>query len=475
MQLAGNIEDLGLGEIMQILGFSNKSGVLCLRRGEKEAVVTFKEGKVVKAVSTSIKEGVGELLLKEGTITREQFDQAREKQAGDGYGETLGAVLEGGFNVPVDRLDAIATKQIEKVVYSLFLWPDGNFIFELGGESDTPETIKTDTLQYTLQHGINPQFIAMEGARLADEAGREGAGEAAVSVPEGREAPTEAEAESEVENAFFQPEAPTEAPLGGEALAEEGTEDPFFQQKTTAEAHAGGEAASAESEVEKEKTFPPETTAEKPEGVGEAKSFIKSLIEEIGFEEFSAEPEGAVEKVAESKGLRVLKGMLEELANAFSLNEVVLLILRFSGEIMSRSVVFAVKKGNIVGLGQSGVDIEGDSADKRVRKMKLSLAESSILRDAIDSKAIVVKALEGTPGNEYIVEQLGGQRPLEAFAAPVLVQGKVAVIIYGDNLPEQSRLDDLSALDIFLGQTSQSLERILMKRDSGGDGRLAAS
>ena len=62
------------------------------------------------------------------------------------------------------------------------------------------------------------------------------------------------------------------------------------------------------------------------------------------------------------------------------------------------------------------------------------------------------------------MEQLGGQRPDGAFAAPIVVQDRVAMIFYGDNAPQQAKLGDISTLEIFLAQTSIALERIVLER-----------
>ena len=78
--------------------------------------------------------------------------------------------------------------------------------------------------------------------------------------------------------------------------------------------------------------------------------------------------------------------MLNELGKPLTLNEIVLLILRFSSELISRAVVFAVKKGKIIGLRQFGVEIKGEAADKRIKNLHLPLAEDSILIEAIQAE-----------------------------------------------------------------------------------------
>lgn len=408
MQLTGNIEDLGMGEIFQILNFSGKSGVLRLHNSKMEGSIVFKDGLVTKANCSLLKEGVGEMLLRENAIAREELDAAKEVQKKGAYAETLGEVLVRGRKVAREKIDAVAATLIEKAVYPFFFWKDGYFVFELCDYAETPETIRTDTLQHTLATGLNPQFLAMEGMRLRDES----------------------------EETADAPPAP---------VAEAG--------RHQAESAGTNEAAAAPAGALLQGGSPAGSTED-------IRYYLRDLLNEIGEDGYFPKDTGeAVRCVSNSKGIMVLKEMLEELARPMSLNEIVLLILRFSSEIVSRSVLFSVRGDHLVGSGQFGIEIKGEAPDSRVRKIRIPVSEPSILSAAINKKRIVVKELEETGWDEYLVEQLGGHRPLEAFVAPIMVHGRVEMLLYGDNVPEPNRLDDISTLEIFLGQTNIAMER----------------
>lgn len=417
MKLTGNLEDLGLGEILQILSFSSKSGVLRLRTAKMSGIIVLKDGSIIKATSGSVKSGIGEVLLKERTVTEETLDAARRTQKEEGYGLTIARVLSDKFGVPEDKINEAGRRLIEKIVYSFFLWQDGNFVFELGVYRDTPANIKKDPVQITLVQGLNPQFLAMEGLRLVDEARRTGG---IISK-------------------------------GADEEQEDAQEDAPPSVEPVCEAPQAGCEEAPERELEDKREA----------------SYLNDLLREISEEVCIPEPGAeAVARIPESKGLKVLKEMLEELARPMSFNEMILLILRFSSEIFNRSVVFAVKDGFIVGFGQFGVEIDGSSADSRVRNMRIPIAEHSVLKEAIDTKKTVVKSLDDSRWNRYIVEQLGGHQPVEAFVEPIVVKDEVAMLVYGDNLPDDRRLDDLSAFEIFICQTSIAMEGILSKNNA---------
>ena len=68
MSLVGNLDDLGLGEILQIVSLSRKSGTLSLRSQGREATVVFRQGQVVRASSSKFPQSLGELLTNKSVI-----------------------------------------------------------------------------------------------------------------------------------------------------------------------------------------------------------------------------------------------------------------------------------------------------------------------------------------------------------------------------------------------------------------------
>lgn len=168
MSLVGNIDDLGLGEIMQIVSLSRKSGVLSLKSLGREASVIFQNGYVTRASSTVFRQNMGEVLIRKGVIDRATLNLALSAQADEGYRRLLGTIMVDRFGVSADAIENVVREQIEKVVYSLFAWTKGTFEFEM---QDVTEgiAVKLDPGQFLLLQGLNPQFLAMEGSRILDE------------------------------------------------------------------------------------------------------------------------------------------------------------------------------------------------------------------------------------------------------------------------------------------------------------------
>jgi len=169
MSLVGNLEDLGLGEILQIVSLSRKSGVLSLFSRGREGIIVFRQGQVIRATIDGQQSHLGQLLVKNGVITDATLRNALILQGQEGGKERLGELLTSRFSVPTDLVENVVRQQIENTVYALFAWSEGSFDFELRENVDTSEDPPQDMSQCFLEQGLNPQFLAMEGSRILDE------------------------------------------------------------------------------------------------------------------------------------------------------------------------------------------------------------------------------------------------------------------------------------------------------------------
>lgn len=174
MNLVGNLEDLGLGEILQIIGVSRKSGTLSLRNRGHEAAIVFRHGQVVRASSSMFPQSLGELLTTSSVIDPIILRKALALQQSEGFLERLGAILVKHFNVNPEMIEEVVRRQVERVVLSLLEWNDGSYDFQLQDLVETVYDTRMDPLQFMLDQGLNPQLLAMEGTgegrRHADDA-----------------------------------------------------------------------------------------------------------------------------------------------------------------------------------------------------------------------------------------------------------------------------------------------------------------
>lgn len=169
MSLVGNLEELGLGEILQIVSLSRKTGVLSLSSGGKDGSVFFRHGQVVRAASSTYQQSLGEVLIQKGVVDLAVLRKALALQQENGFSQRLGVILVKNFGISQEIIEEIVREQIENVVFSLFAWGEGTFRFESHDSIETVDGTKMDPLQFMLDQGLNPQVLAMEGTRILDE------------------------------------------------------------------------------------------------------------------------------------------------------------------------------------------------------------------------------------------------------------------------------------------------------------------
>lgn len=169
MSLVGNLQDLGLGEILQIVSLSKKSGTLALRSEGRTGTIVFRQGQVVRASSSNYKLNLGTILLQKALVNSDTLDKALAIQQEEGFSERLGAILINRFEVSKSIIEEVVCEQIESIVFSMFEWNHGTFDFVVLDFVETLDGIRMDPLQFMLDQGLNPQFLALEGSRILEE------------------------------------------------------------------------------------------------------------------------------------------------------------------------------------------------------------------------------------------------------------------------------------------------------------------
>jgi hypothetical protein len=171
-----------------------------------------------------------------------------------------------------------------------------------------------------------------------------------------------------------------------------------------------------------------------------------------------------IEKETPRSEIAALKSMFDELRFPTATAEVTLLILRYASEVVNRAVLFMVKKDEVRGLGQFGIELRGKSPDQVVRNIKVPLNKPSLFLTVIESRRSYLGPLEPNECNNYLLTEMGGAAPEAVLAIPLIVDGKIALIVYGDNLPERKSISGIDTLEIFMNQAGMALEKALLEK-----------
>ncbi len=131
MALNGNLRDVSLNQLLNLIHLAHKTGVLTIRSddGVGAARLYFKEGKLIQAMRDGQSARLTDVLIRVGKITPEQAKsvQARSKIETD---KELGLLLmQFGILNQNDIVQGVKGYLLD-IVYSLFTWPSGAFRFE---------------------------------------------------------------------------------------------------------------------------------------------------------------------------------------------------------------------------------------------------------------------------------------------------------------------------------------------------------
>ena len=168
MSLVGRLEDLSLGEILQIVSLSKRSGLLRLESPGGKASLYIRGGKVIYAASSDEKESVLSLLAENSLIEADQMESLREKLETVPSPQEFRDQMEAMTGVSHSSVQGVLKTRVEELTYSLFMWEEGTFSFQLI-EDESTHPILSKVAPFFLDEGIGAQFLVMEGARRKDE------------------------------------------------------------------------------------------------------------------------------------------------------------------------------------------------------------------------------------------------------------------------------------------------------------------
>ena len=158
MSLAGNVKTVSFPDILQLLATGKKTGILEVRTATRQKEVAFRNGNIIFASSVNSTEDLlGNMLLRRGKITKTDLERAiaLHKQTG----RQLGTTLIDMHLFDKEEIAECLKLQIEEIVYNLFSWQEGDFVFHEGvAPKNAPFLIELNTMN-----------VVMEGTRRIDE------------------------------------------------------------------------------------------------------------------------------------------------------------------------------------------------------------------------------------------------------------------------------------------------------------------
>ena len=155
--LEGDLSRIQLPDVLSFVSMIRGTGKLFLQHDRLERSIHWKDGEIVFASSNSPEHSLGMFLLRNGKITQAQYEESKRRvTAQTRHGKLL---VQMGAISPKELWWGVKNQALE-IIYSLFSWKEGSFIF-----GDATDELVNERIVLT----INTATVIMEGIRRLDE------------------------------------------------------------------------------------------------------------------------------------------------------------------------------------------------------------------------------------------------------------------------------------------------------------------
>jgi hypothetical protein len=158
MALKGNLRDFSTTQLLNLVNLARKTGKLTVNDQNLNAVLHFREGRLIHACTNADEGHLTTMLLKTGKLTQEQASTVNS-QSGSTSDKVMGKYLMDTRLVSRDDIVQGVKDYMLDIVYDLFTWTDGEFFFE----QDMLPTSDRITVPLNLDN------VILEGSRRIQE------------------------------------------------------------------------------------------------------------------------------------------------------------------------------------------------------------------------------------------------------------------------------------------------------------------
>ena len=176
MSLAGRLEEIELAELLHFLSLNSRTGKVALSRRNANGLIVVRQGRIVYAASSSIRETFGSILACRGLVEPETLAAALERQHASADGRKLGDFLVEAGAISETQLQEALRQQTGLVVQELCRWRSGYFRFEVAPVASAGD-IGVDAEELVVAAGMATDQILLEAMTRLDES------EPAISPP----------------------------------------------------------------------------------------------------------------------------------------------------------------------------------------------------------------------------------------------------------------------------------------------------
>lgn len=175
--------------------------------------------------------------------------------------------------------------------------------------------------------------------------------------------------------------------------------------------------------------------------------------------------ESTDESVSEPRTLSTLKSLMGEIRSPQFTGEITQKILSYANGLFSRGVLFVVRQDGFGVMGQFGVHTDDGKAETRLRQLFIPDNEPTVLSETAGRKEATIGPMEDTEWNQNLLEAIGGQAEGDSVTVPLIVNDRVLLLLYGDQVLGDLGGGWLEELEMLILQAGLAMEKdLLVKR-----------
>ena len=158
MALKGNLRDFGATQLLNLISLARKTGALSIQSGDAKAQMFFREGKLIYALRGESNGQLVIMLQRIGKLSSEQAKAIQSRPEAKNDKELARLLMKAGYVSRGDIVEGVKTHVLD-IVYRLFTWEDGPFLFN-------PDMLPSDD---KIAVTIDLDNVIMEGSRRIRE------------------------------------------------------------------------------------------------------------------------------------------------------------------------------------------------------------------------------------------------------------------------------------------------------------------
>lgn len=142
-RLSGTLEEVAFPALLHQLHGLRASGVLLLVAGRKRKAIQFREGYPVAVKSNLVGECLGNLLVREGRLSKAQLQESLQRmKRGEGM---QGQILVAMELLSEEEISRTIQRQAAEKLFEIFRWSSGRFKFETGARLKSGNALAVDS------------------------------------------------------------------------------------------------------------------------------------------------------------------------------------------------------------------------------------------------------------------------------------------------------------------------------------------